>query len=229
MNRDNQRGFACLLIILLVAFFGLSLIFLIQMPTSGTAGKSIDQSSVGATNSTNSNQQIQDSYSNTTIYQQPGSDVGIDGLVCINLPGVSYPRTPALSRVVALKLLAVRQELDARGVPALTFSWGFRTTCQQRNVDSGGNLKAKPGTSPHEAGRAVDVHGMTTRPDAREIINTFRNHGWVWLGHKDPPHFEIKGYEVGISSHIAWIIASQTDFNQGNGPISECKGSKCGD
>lgn len=154
------------------------------------------------------------------------TDMGTHGLVCVRLPGVSYPRTPALDRRVARRWLAVKQDLDAQRI-SITMTWGFRTNCQQRNVNPGGNLKAVPGTSPHEAGRAVDVNGIRVRGDAAQIIATFRRHGWVWLGRRDPPHFEIKGHVVGEPNHIAWIRRSQAAYN-GGAPTEGCRGTPCG-
>jgi LAS superfamily LD-carboxypeptidase LdcB len=147
-------------------------------------------------------------------------------LECINLPGVSLPRTAALDRRVARRLSAVIEDLQSQGIK-ISFTWGFRTTCQQRQVNSGGNLKARPGTSPHEAGRAVDVNGILKRPDSSQIIATFQKYGWVWLGPKDPPHFEIKGFTVNEASHLQWIEKIQQDFQAGQ-PASGCRGPECG-
>jgi hypothetical protein len=155
----------------------------------------------------------------------PDGDFGGAGLQCVNLLGVGYPRTPALDRRVARRFYAAMQDLYARDIH-LTFTWGFRTNCQQRNVDSGGNLKALPGTSPHEAGRAVDVSGMLVNPRRDEIIATFRRHGWLWLGRKDPPHFEVLPSTVGEASKIGWIQKIQADFRAGG--ASGCRGTDCG-
>lgn len=148
-------------------------------------------------------------------------------LKCVELNGVGFPRTPALDRRVRQIWLETKQDMDAHGIPALRFSWGFRTNCQQINVDSGGNTKAEPGTSPHEAGRALDVRDMTRRSDAGQIRAIFRKHGWYWAGIKDPPHFDIKGYIVGEPSHAAWIRKAQKDFDSG-APREGCRGTKCG-
>jgi hypothetical protein len=147
-------------------------------------------------------------------------------LECINLPGVNLPRTSALDHRVARRLKAVMEDLSNQGIK-ISFTWGFRSTCQQRNVNSGGNLKARPGTSPHEAGRAVDVNGILQRPDSSQIITTFQKYGWVWLGPKDPPHFEIKGFTVNEASPLQWIEKIQQDFQTGQ-PMGGCRGAECG-
>jgi hypothetical protein len=156
---------------------------------------------------------------------QPDGDFGGAGLACVDLPGVNHPRTPALDRRVVRRFLPVKQELDSQNIH-LRFTWGFRTNCQQIHVDSGGNLKARPGTSPHEAGRAVDVSGMLVNPRRDEIIATFRRHGWLWLGRKDPPHFEVLPSTVGEASKIGWIQKIQADFRAGG--ASGCRGTDCG-
>lgn len=156
-------------------------------------------------------------------------------LVCVNLPGVNFPRTPALDRRVAQKYLAVKRDLDQQGIPPLRFSWAFRSNCQQVNVvpspnpnsRTGRNSKAKPGRSPHEAGRGLDVRDMTRRADRGLIVKTFNRHGWKWLGETDPPHFEILDYQVGESSHLAWISKIQQSFKQGY-PKEGCRGTECG-
>jgi hypothetical protein len=159
-------------------------------------------------------------------------------LVCVFLPGIEFPspRTPALDRRVAEMWLAVRKDLEKRGIDQLRFSWAFRTNCQQVNVKpsinpnnrTGHNSKAVAGRSPHEAGRALDVRDMTRRKDAREIVATFNQHGWRWLGVTDPPHFEVLGYRVGEANHASWIRKIQQSYKQGY-PKQGCRGSECGE
>ncbi len=143
-------------------------------------------------------------------------DLGTGFLVCVNLPGVSAPKTPALDARVARKLHAVRLDLQAQGISPLRFTYGFRSTAEQRDVNPGANYKAHPGTSPHEAGRAVDVSGMTVRPDRGEIVSTFKRHGWRWLGFGDPPHFEVSAASVGEPDRLAMIRKAQADYRRGN-------------
>ena len=115
--------------------------------------------------------------SDTAVMNSENIDMGTGFLVCFNLPGVNLPKTPALDRRVARLLEAVRADLSVEGVPALHFTYGFRSTREQELVDPGSNYKARPGTSPHEAGRAVDVSGMRTRSDRGQVIATFKRHG----------------------------------------------------
>lgn len=157
-------------------------------------------------------------------------------LVCVNLPGVNFPRTPALDRRVAEMWLAVRKDLEQSGIAPITFTWAFRSNCQQINVKpsinpnnrTGRNSKALPGRSPHEAGRGLDVNGMTTRRDRKEIVAIFNRHGWRWLGATDPPHFEVLGHLVGEPNHASWIRKIQESYKQGY-PKQGCRGPECGD
>jgi hypothetical protein len=151
-------------------------------------------------------------------------DAGGAGLVCVHLPGVSYPKTAALDRRVARRFTPVMNTLNSEGI-YLKFNYGFRSTCQQVNVKAGGNLKAIPGTSPHEAGRAVDVDGMRWNPKRGRIVQIFREHGWRWLGSKDPPHFEVYAEAVGEASRQAMIRKNQADFKRGN--PKPCRGRDC--
>lgn len=45
-----------------------------------------------------------------------------------------------------------------------------------------------PERSPHEAGRTLDVNGIRTRRNVRDIIAIFNRHGWRWLGASDSPN-----------------------------------------
>src|SRR6185369_11153967 len=134
-SRSPQNGFALILIliaILLFFFIGSALFILLFDNTAeslSTAGESSDQNSIGQSNSTSSNSSLPGSnVSNVPPILEEQGDVKLGELVCVNLPGIGYPRTPALDRKVALLLLRVRQDLDAQNVPALTFNWAFRTT-----------------------------------------------------------------------------------------------------
>ncbi len=161
----------------------------------------------------------------------PASEAEIDfggaQLVCVRLPGVNYPRTPALDRRAVRRLIAAMQQMEAEGISGMTFTWGFRTTCQQENVDAGPNLKAKPGTSPHESGGAVDMNGMRVRPDRGRIVQIMQQHGFRWLGVRDPPHFDVMPSTVGEVTRGAWIRKAQELFRQGQ-PREGCRGTPCG-
>lgn len=231
-ERRNERGvgaIGAIFLLALIFFLAITVVLLMFFAASepGASSSNPYSDTNGETQSKDSQDRIRDIDSNA---ERPDDadiqDLGTGYLVCVYLPGVSYPRTPALDRRVAKRLLSVRRDLDGQGIAPLSFTWGFRTTCQQTLLKSNGNLKAKPGTSPHEAGRAVDVNGILNRRDGGTIVLAFEKHGWVWLGAKDPPHFEVKGYLVGEASHWDWIRKAQDDFNNGN--PKGCRGTQCG-
>lgn len=234
----KQRGFSVAIIMVLLTIAVLIAITLLTVliKATGSSGQGTSNDKRPQTSQSQnkpdakvSQNQAQGSNSqNQPLVKNDIQDLSTGYLVCINLNGVNYPRTPALDRRVAERWLAVKQELDTKGIPPLSFTWGFRTNCQQVNVKTS-YTKAIPGTSPHEAGRALDANNMRTRRDRDTIVAIFRDHGWVWLGPtKDPPHFEIEGYSVGEPSHRNWIKKAQTDYQQG-GPHGGCRGSECGD
>lgn len=174
--------------------------------------------------------------SNNLPIKEDYQDSATAYLVCVNLPGLRFPRTPALDRRVAEHWLAVRKDLEASGIPLPEVSWAFRTNCQQINVKpsanpnnrTGHNSKAEPGRSPHEAGRALDVKGMTSRRDRAEIVAIFKRHEWRWLGVTDPPHFDIEPHVVGEASSTSWIRKIQESYKQGY-PKQGCRGPECGE
>jgi hypothetical protein len=232
-DRSSEKGIIVIFVVTaillaLISFVAAFTLLFRKVSTDGTnTGKVIPPPSNNAPPAPNSNNKGPTPSTNNKPIPKPDVNMDYGYLVCVNLPGINKPRTAALDRRVATLWLQVKQDLDAQGIAPLRFSWAYRTMCQQANVNPGGNLKAKSGTSPHEAGRALDVVGMSSRNDASAIVMTFRDHGWHWLGRRDPPHFEIKGYQVGEPSHIAWIQKTHYDFET-NPNIAPCKGTECG-
>lgn len=226
-KRSRETGGAAIALLLTIAivvgggFAGLSMLLIMigGFSASGTAAEStastapIQTGPDGAVEAVQINQSV---------------DLGQGGLVCIYLSGVRG--TPALDRRVAPKLYDVLTEVKERRLQRLDFTWLFRTNCQQWNIKGSYGVKAKPGTSPHEAGRAVDVSGMTSRIDRYQIVEIFRKYGWKWLGtgHRpDPPHFEIEPWQVGEPNKGEMIRRAQEDWKRGN-IAGGCKGSECG-
>lgn len=237
----NQKGFIGILILLValvsIVFFVFGLLVIMLPKQSGTddlGGNPNNKETHNKPVNEETNNQSQDNNTHQP-YKLPEDeqDLGVAHLVCVNLPGVNLPRTSALDARVARRWLAVKQELDAVGIAQVRFTWGLRTTCQQVNVrPSGHNPKAPAGSSPHEAGRAVDVVGMdpsspAVRKDRFQIIAIFEKHKWVWKGAGDPPHFDIPVALAGEKSNYHWIVKTQADFKAGN-PKGGCRGSECG-
>lgn len=167
--------------------------------------------------------------------QDRSVDMGTAGLTCVFLPGLPRGRTPALDKRVAWRWSDALNNLKSKGI-AVTVNWGFRTTCQQVNVRGTYGVKARPGSSPHEAGIAVDINGMCGSRSGtsctgisgygQRVLPILRSHGFQWLGLGDPPHFHMFLGEIGEPSRPALIQKNQADFKRGN--PSGCRGPECG-
>lgn len=118
---------------------------------------------------------------------QPGSLAPIDNLPGVTLGSAVFPwlQTPARDALVAAQ--------KERGV-AITINSGLRTLPQQfllyrwyQTGRCGIGLAAKPGTSNHESGIAVDVS------DNSSWRSAMSSESFAWLGSSDPVHFDFKG------------------------------------
>lgn len=146
----------------------------------------------------------------------PIGDLGTGGLVEVRLPNVYYPKVPALDRRIAPLLRGTMKAMAADGINNVTFSYMFRSSAQQAAiVPVGTTMKARPGTSSHEAGLAVDVEGMRRRSDAGKIVEHFRRSGFKWLGPSDAAHFYIPEHMVGEPSRGAAVKKAQADYESG--------------
>ncbi|HWQ36588.1 MAG TPA: D-alanyl-D-alanine carboxypeptidase family protein [Blastocatellia bacterium] len=140
----------------------------------------------------------------------------------------SNPRLAALDPVARKRLDAAMRDLRRQGLrPRLTTT--FRSHSEQRGIyrcyhkrgcraRRGIYRAARPGTSMHEAGLAVDVAGVAaggrrhrrmTR-DGRKIVRIMQKHGFRWPhGMRDPVHFEISPRQAGYRTQRAAIRAGQ--------------------
>jgi hypothetical protein len=154
-------------------------------------------------------------------------DLDTAGLVCVRLPGVSYPRTSALDRRIAPLQIGVLEEADRQGLAPLRYTWALRTECQQRNVQPVGTaLKARVGSSSHESGSAVDMSGLRARSDRQRIIAIYRQFG-AQHGTADWPHFAWPGSLVGEPNKHEWIKRQRREFRNGR-VEGGCIGPECG-
>ncbi|MDQ3566312.1 MAG: hypothetical protein M3436_20295 [Pseudomonadota bacterium] len=230
---SNERGgillmvLICLLVVI-VLYFGL-VVFLWVGVTNGTIGAGTQgQGSIAHINGNRPNIPLgHDGQSHTKANNIEELDSGSAELVCVRLNGVGGGKTPALDRRVARRMIGAINHLAEEGLAPLSFTWALRTTCQQRNVNPGPNLKARPGSSPHEAGSAVDVSGMSSRRDAGRIVQIMGTHDFIWLGRRDPPHFHVMPATIGEASFGAWIRKIQHLYQLGQ-PTGGCRGSECG-
>ena len=118
---------------------------------------------------------------------KPGSMKRIDGIAGLSLGAAVFPwlQTPAANALVAAQ--------KARNV-TLSINSGLRTLPQQyllyrwyQTGRCGIGLAAKPGTSNHESGIAVDI------ADNASWRSAMSGKGFAWLGSSDPVHFDYRG------------------------------------
>jgi D-alanyl-D-alanine carboxypeptidase len=106
----------------------------------------------------------------------------------------------------------------ARGVGVVIES-GLRSRAQQialyNNRANNSNPVAAPGTSPHEFGWAVDAVPVPRTQAARNVLwDEARKAGLVagedFSTRKDPPHFELPGFQHGSASqNLSSVFDSQ--------------------
>ena len=217
-DRRGERGFVMLLpAIILVLFVGIAFLVIIV----GGAGGANNPNGQGAGHGLGQAEEV-------TPQEGPDVDFGTRRLNCAFLPGVR-PMSDALDARVVRRWITVKQELDAKGI-RVKVNYGFRTLCQQLNLNPGGNAYADPrkgNISPHMCGRAIDVNGLKDPGYAARVVPVFQSLGWRWLAAKDPPHFEIPKDQVGESqaSTKAWSDELQRQYQQaraGQGAAAGC-------
>lgn len=154
-------------------------------------------------------------------------DIGTRRLRCAFLPGVR-PMSDALDARVVRRWIPVKQELDSKGI-RVKVNYGFRTLCQQLNLNPGGNSYADPrkgNISPHMVGRGIDINGLRDPGYAARVVPVFNRHGWIWLGEKDRPHFEVPKEQLGesLASLRAWSDVLQRDYQAARAGQGEAAG-----
>ncbi len=115
--------------------------------------------------------------------------------------------------------MAANRDIDDARMSPLTYNRTFRSNAQQAAVKSTYGPKAPVNSSYHEAGAAVDVNGMTVRPDRFRIVQIFAAHKAVWLGggtRPDPPHFQWTFDVLGEPSKYQMIRRAQEAYNRGD-------------
>lgn len=110
-------------------------------------------------------------------------------------------RVNGLKPAIKKRLAHVARKLPQR-VRILVTS-AYRTRQEQANLRPTFGVKAKPGRSAHEDGRAIDVNVLIDG----QRISPKRNHavigkimaeaGFRYLGHHDPVHFSVPKHEIG--------------------------------
>jgi RHS repeat-associated protein len=171
------------------------------------------------------------------------TDPGGTRLEAVQLPG-SNGRTQTFyfDSSIASNVVSFVSQVRAAGYP-ITINLGFRTTDEQRalfeNSASNSNPVAKPGTSLHEAGFALDINGASLRSvdaagraaieglalsNGLTPIDTPRNSGFIpgrvggeegtWSNPRiyDPPHFQASPVNNGYASREDAIVENQGDY-----------------
>lgn len=96
------------------------------------------------------------------------------------------------SRVSAI-LVKMVNDAKAAGVSGITAAEGYRSMARQTYLYTcgctGGNPVAKPGTSNHQAGVAIDWN----EPMNSWMKSNGEKYGYKWYGPGDPPHFSPEG------------------------------------
>jgi hypothetical protein len=108
-----------------------------------------------------------------------------------------------LTTAAGAKLQALQAAYQQRFGSALPIASGGRSYADQvqayNNYLAGGNLAAKPGTSVHETGNAVDFGGAANGygPQQTWLAQNGPSFGWYWAGKNfsqvEPWHFEYYG------------------------------------
>jgi N-acetylmuramoyl-L-alanine amidase len=145
----------------------------------------------------------------------------------VNIVGSST--IPFLQKEAGRSLIAAIEEKGSK--PGLVHA--IRVLPQQAAVSywylqrrCGIKLAARPGTSPHERGIAIDINNHAAW---RAVL---KRHGWIWRGPSDPPHFNYHGGhdpDFGIegirSFQKLWNLHNESKLEEDGvlGPITENK------
>lgn len=140
---------------------------------------------------------------------KPGSMKRIDNVPGLALGSAVFPylQTPAADGLIAAQkdrnvTLSINSGLRTLPQQYLLYSWYKTGRC-------GIGLAAKPGTSNHESGIAVDVS------DNSSWRNAMASEGFNWLGSSDPVHFDFKGSGT-VNMKGLSVLAFQRLWNRNN-------------
>jgi hypothetical protein len=109
-------------------------------------------------------------------------------------------RLNALRPCVKERLVRVARKLPRRVTLLVTSA--HRTREEQASLRSTFGVKARPGTSPHEDGRAIDVNvlvdgkRLSPRRQHKVIGPAMASEGFRYLGPRDPVHYSIPREET---------------------------------
>jgi LAS superfamily LD-carboxypeptidase LdcB len=140
---------------------------------------------------------------------KPGSMKRIDNTAGLALGTATFPylQTSAANALVAAQkargvTLSINSGLRALPQQYLLYRWYQAGRC-------GISLAAKPGTSNHESGIAVDIK------DNAAWRSAMKSKGFAWLGSSDPVHFDYRGSGT-VSMKGLSVRAFQRLWNRNN-------------
>lgn len=140
---------------------------------------------------------------------RPGTLKRIDNIANVSLGAGALPR---------LNAAAADRLRTAASSAAISLSSATRSTAQQfvlyywyvnRRCTNVVSLAARPGTSNHESGVAIDVPSYSTHK------TRLTNNGFRWLGSSDPVHFDYVGSGA-VDIRSLMVKAFQRLWNRNN-------------
>lgn len=126
-------------------------------------------------------------------------------------PYLQRPAYEALSRAIRDRgtTISINSAYRTIAQQLILFNHAQRRRC-------GITIAARPGRSNHQSGLALDIN------DAQGWRPHLERHGWHWLGHKDPPHFDyVRGGTRDIRSLAVLAFQKLWNKNNLNDPIAE--------
>jgi hypothetical protein len=121
------------------------------------------------------------------------------------------PKIVAIDRRIARRVNALRPGVKVRLLKAasrlprkvtLLITSASRTAAEQRSLRSTFGVKARPGTSTHEDGRAIDVNVLvdgqrvSPRMNNKIIGKAMASSGFRYLGAIDPVHYSVPKWHL---------------------------------
>jgi hypothetical protein len=135
--------------------------------------------------------------------------------------------TVIVDKKIAERVNTLLKTIQEGNIPVIINN-SFRTTAEQQELydkrDENTNPVAKPGTSRHESGFAIDFGGVAKLTDQqkKDLNQAAEDNGFAPID-KDPPHFESDPVDAGYKNRKAAIDENQKDYEnkKGDFPIHE--------
>lgn len=158
------------------------------------------------------------------IAPQPEPPKELPRLIAVNTRIAK--RVNALRPCVKTRLKRVVEKLPKNVTLMVTSA--TRTRAEQASLRSTFGVKAAPGTSTHEDGRAVDVNvfvdGERVRPRKQNKIigKAMASEGFRYLGPMDPVHYSVPKPEIDVSAEgDELLVPTMQEFNEIKAEVAE--------